>query len=176
MTDVRVRPLKRVEYDLLVDHGALGPEDRVELLDGMLVEMSPQGSRHAAVITRLTEILVLACAGGPYEVRPQVPFAASDVSEPEPDFAIVRRDHGLGHPAAAELVIEVAESSRALDLGRKARIYAAAGVPTYWVVDLQDRVIHVHTEPGSEGYGRVATATSATSPALGIDVDLAELP
>ncbi len=155
MPEVRVRPLRRAEYDVLVEQGLLTEQDRIELLDGELVAMSPQNAPHAGIVEALTERLVPALAGSA-RVRVQLPFAAGEHSEPEPDIAIVPadepRDH---HPERALQVIEVADATVRLDLVRKARIYAAAGVPTYWVIDLGDQVVHVHTGPSETGYATV---------------------
>src|ERR1700674_406937 len=106
----KIRPLRRGEYDCLVRAGSFEGE-RLELLYGRLVTMSPQGERHAFSITRLTEILVRGLAGRA-QVRVQLPFAASDISEPEPDLAVVvPGDYLDGHPRRALLVIEVAQAS-----------------------------------------------------------------
>lgn len=155
MPEVRVRPLRRVEYDMLVDHGMLTEQDRIELLDGELVAMSPQNEPHARIVEALTERLVPALAGTA-RVRVQLPFAAGEHSEPEPDIAIVPADEPRErHPERALLIIEVADATVRLDLVRKARIYAAAGIPTYWVIDIGDEVVHVHADPSQAGYGTV---------------------
>ncbi len=156
MPEVRVRPLRRVEYDVLVEQGMLTEQDRLELLDGELVAMNPQNAPHAGVVEALTERLVPALAGKA-RVRVQLPFAAGEHSEPEPDIAIVPADEPRDrHPERALQVIEVADATVRLDLVRKARIYAAAGVLTYWVIDLGDEVVHVHTGPSEAGYAAVS--------------------
>ena len=176
MSEVRTRPLRRAEYDVLIEQGAFGEDDRIQLLDGELVIMSPQGVPHATVVERLNELLMPALAGRA-RVRVQLPFAAGDLSEPEPDVAIVShdvpRDH---HPDSALLVIEVADTSLALDLGRKARIYAAAGIAEYWVIDTQREAIHVHTKPTDNGYAHV-DVRGADEPveALGTSMTLRQL-
>ena len=86
-------------------------------------------------------------------VRIQSPFAALDTSEPEPDVAIVPTgDYHREHPSEACLIIEVAQSSLRLDRGQKQRIYAQAGVPEYWIVNVPERCIEVYTDLGREGY------------------------
>lgn len=155
MPEVRVRPLRRAEYDVLVEHGMLTTQDRIELLDGELVATSPQKAPHAGVVEALNERLVPALAGRA-RVRVQLPLAAGEHSEPEPDVAIVPIDEPRDrHPERALLVIEVSDASVRLDLVRKARIYAAAGVPTYWVIDVGRDVVHVHTGPSDAGYASV---------------------
>jgi Uma2 family endonuclease len=156
----RTRPLRREEYDLLVEQGRF-EDEHVELLDGVLVEMSPQGEAHARVIVRLTERLVLALSGRA-AVRPQCPFAAGDTSQPEPDLAVVRQVPSLGGPRPSEafLVIEVAQTSLSKDRGLKARLYAAAGVGEYWVVDLESLAIEIRTQPGGGDYAQSRTVRS----------------
>ncbi len=155
MSDVTVRPLRRVEYDLLVEQGAFDEDERVELLDGELVAMRPQKATHARIVEALSERLMPALTGT-VRVRVQLPFAPDELSEPEPDVAIVPADAPRDrHPDVALHVIEVADTSLTLDLGRKARIYAAAGVPAYWVIDPSVPVVHVHSEPTSDGYASI---------------------
>jgi Uma2 family endonuclease len=146
-----MRPLRRVEYDRLVDAGAF-EDERVELLRGFLVTMSPQGNLHAWITAELTRLLIVQLAqrglDDRFVVRPQLPYAASDDSEPEPDLAIVpRQAFGDPHPDRALLVIEVADSSLRKDRDIKRDIYAEAGVPEYWIVDVAGRAVEVHTTP-----------------------------
>ncbi len=168
-----LRPLKRSEYDRLVALGAFDNE-HVELLAGVLVAVSPQGARHAQTIQRLTQRLVLALAGRA-EVRVQLPLAVSAESEPEPDFAVVvPGDYSEDHPGHALLVIEVAETSQHRDRTLKGRLYAAAGIPEYWLCDLTTCAIEVHTEPASDGYRRLETrrAGDTVAPAAFVDIVL----
>lgn len=173
--ELQVRPLKRREYDRLVDEGVFDDE-RIELLEGTLIEMSPEGTEHAWIIQELNRLLT---RGLPDELRLRVaaPFAANNVSEPEPDCAVVPvGDYWVDHPSVALLLIEVSRSSRRKDLGLKARIYGAAGVPSYWVVDLERRVVHVHQEPTGDGYGRVEQHPfTATLDAVGVEVSFGHL-
>src|SRR5262245_32807164 len=123
-----LRPLRRAEYDRLVELGAFA-EERIELLYGQLVQMSPQGTRHAYVIGQLNQILVPLLLKRAL-VRVQMPLAASDISEPEPDLALVEpRAHLSDHPQSAFLVVEVAGDSLQKDRVVKARLYAESGVP-----------------------------------------------
>lgn len=147
------RPLRRVEYDKLVALGIFENE-RVELLEGELVAMSPIGAPHNVAVQVLTEQLVLALHGRAW-VRPQMSFAAHELSEPEPDLAIVpRADYHAEQPSQALTVIEVAESSLAYDRGRKLRMYASCGVPEYWVVNLPERCVEVYRDPQPNLYAR----------------------
>jgi Uma2 family endonuclease len=176
MSEVRVRPLRRVEYDVLVEQGAFDPGERIQLLDGELVVMSPQHAPHAGIVEALNERLMPALVGSA-RVRVQLPFAAGEHSEPEPDLVVVPVDEPRDrHPQRALLVIEVADASLRLDLVRKARIYAAVGVPEYWVIDVARGVVHVHTDPTGEGYATVRRhGEDATLDACGVPLTLREL-
>ncbi len=149
----RQRLLHRDELQRMVAAGFFQHE-RVELLRGVLVQMSPQNEPHAAAIQMLNRILVPALLGRA-DVRVQLPFAASDDSMPEPDLALVEpRYFGDHHPGQAFLIIEVADSSLELDRGDKARLYAESGVPEYWVVSIPDRIVEVFSEPSRGAYLR----------------------
>lgn len=138
-------------YDRMVASGALEGEP-VELLEGLLVEvMSPQSPSHAAVIERLTRYL----GGARARVRVQLPLAVPPDSEPEPDLALVAEEPPPGsHPRTALLVVEVSFSSPLVDRGVKAGLYARAGVPVYWLVDVLGRTVEVRGDPGADGYRR----------------------
>jgi Uma2 family endonuclease len=145
----------RSEYEQLVHRGALD-DAPVELLYGRLVSMSPQGEPHAYSVSQLMTLLVRAL-GERARVRVQAPFAASDDSEPEPDVAVVAPGNYLdGHPQSAALIVEVAETSLTRDR-TKARLYAAAGVTEYWIVNLVDKVVEVHLDPRVGGYASVTS-------------------
>jgi Uma2 family endonuclease len=151
--ELPIRPLRRREYELLAEAGAFENE-KVELLYGRIVQMSPQGTEHAFSITRLTKVLILAL-GDQATVRPQLPFAASEYSMPEPDLAVVAELRADAHPERALLVIEVAFSSLRIDRRIKARLYAETGIPEYWVVDVAHGEVIVHTVPSESGYRRI---------------------
>lgn len=149
---LQVRPLRRIEYDRLVAAGMFEGE-RIELLRGALVVMSPQSLEHIVAIRRLTMILAPALVGRAV-VQVQGPLAVSDDSEPEPDVSIVTGDEDA-LPSTAFLVIEVAVSSVRTDMEVKARIYGEAGVPEYWVVDVPRRVVVRHLSPEGDAYRAV---------------------
>ena len=126
-------------------------DERVELLDGTIVSMSPQNSPHAGAAHRLHRVLA-AALGNTAEVRMQLPIILDDWSEPEPDVAVCRPDRydytrGHPHPDDILLLCEVASSSLAYDRGAKAAAYAASGIPAYWIVDLDARTIEVRSNP-----------------------------
>ena len=159
------RPLTREQYEILVAADVYDGQP-VELIEGVVVDVAPQGPEHSFVVRRLTTGLAVRLAaafGERYEVSPQVPFAATDLSEPEPDLYVIDRADSIptAHPSRAHLVIEIAQSSQRKDLGIKARIYAAAVVPQYWVVDLAAGRVVVHTDPLA-GDGTAAAATYGT--------------
>ena len=160
-----VRPLRRVEYDKLAELGVF-EDERIELLEGALVYMSPIGPRHSSAVQKLTALLVTAL-GDRAAIRPQLPLAASDFSEPEPDILVAPPDdYDTAHPSRAYLVIEVAESSLAKDRGIKQRIYAQNGVPEYWIVDVVARSIEAYSQPAGGSYARVLTYSRDDSIAL----------
>jgi len=141
--------MPRARYDRLVEAGVFGPDDRVELLDGLLVAREPQGARHATVVALARAVLEKAF-GRSYHVREEKPIALDEQSEPEPDIVVVPgrpRDYLDAHPSRPVLVVEVAETSLTLDRLRKGGLYARAGVTDYWVVNLLDEVLEVYREP-----------------------------
>jgi Uma2 family endonuclease len=151
----RPRLLRRVEYERLVADGFF-QDEHVELLHGVLVTMSAQGGRHSAtaawIARHLGRMLDLS-----FEVRSHSPFAASEYSEPEPDVGVYPQGPRGDHPATAFLLVEVADASLAKDRRIKTGIYAAAGVPEYWIVDLQHDRIEVLTQPDESDYQHRAT-------------------
>jgi Uma2 family endonuclease len=152
----RVRPLLRADFERLIDSGAFD-EERIELLDGVIVEMSPQSERHSKVVTRLATLLIQA-TGDRTSVRVQMPFAASPESLPEPDIAVVPSAGAEdARPDTALLLVEVSEASLRKDRTLKAELYARAGVPTYWIVNLVDRCIEIRTQPVDGAYTRLET-------------------
>jgi Uma2 family endonuclease len=149
-------------YFGLVHAGVLNEDDRVELLDGVIVAEPPMDPPHASGITSLTKAL-LRVVGDRAVVRMQAPFIANPFSVPEPDAAVVpgaANDYLDRHPSEALLVVEVSDSSLQQDRLSKSRIYAGAGVPEYWIVNLRDGRVEVFREPdaGRRVYGARASA------------------
>lgn len=145
----RGRLLSVDAYHRLIETGVLGEDDRVELLDGELVAMSPQSRAHANMLVRLTAMLD-PCTRFGLHVRAQLPLTFLR-SEPEPDLAVVSgpppESLDAAHPVTALLVIEVSLDSLASDRTRKAAIYAEAGIAEYWIVDLAGRRVEVRRGP-----------------------------
>lgn len=145
------------EYHQMADAGIFNEDSRIELIDGDLIDMSPLGQGHAAVVNRLTRALVMAY-GDRAIVSIQNPVRLSLVSEPQPDVAILRcRDdfYDTGEPpgpADVLLLIEVADSSLRFDKTVKLPLYARAGIGEVWIVDLQKRVLDAHRRPAGGSY------------------------
>jgi Uma2 family endonuclease len=171
----RIRPLRRVDYEALVERGLLD-DSRVELLLGTLVDMSPQGPLHASAVRFLAEQLIRGLPGD-VQTRVQSPLALSHDSEPEPDIAVVPAgDYRQSHPSQALLVVEVSDTSLDKDRGVKTALYAIAGIPEFWLVNLLDRVVEVHRQPSAGRYSVIERAgpglaiAPAAFPSLGLAV------
>jgi Uma2 family endonuclease len=152
------------DYHRLGTAGILGEDDRVELLEGQLVDMSPIGPRHALTIDVLNELLVMAVAGRAM-VRVQNPIVLNDRSEPQPDFTLVRRPwrgYPDAHPGPDDvlLLIEVADSSLDFDRGAKLELYARAGIREFWIVDLTTDCVLVHRKPSGNRYQQITRVES----------------
>jgi Uma2 family endonuclease len=157
---VKVRNPQHLSRDEYHSMGAAGVlDDRTELLDGEICMMSPIGSRHARAVTHLQYALHDAL-GDSAVVWSQNPIALDESSEPQPDIAVMKPrddDYGDSVPAASDvlLVIEVADTTLALDRGQKLALYARSRIPEYWVVDLAGRAVFVHREPAGDEYGHI---------------------
>jgi Uma2 family endonuclease len=175
-----LRLISRAEYDRMVEAAIFDEDERIELLRGVIVKKSKRNWHHAAVVSWLTEQLILQLAGA-FEVRPQLPYAADDWSEPELDLLITRKNPALrDHPSEALLIIEVAESSLRRDRGIKARIYAEARVPEYWIVDLRKMTVEVHTRPVDDRYELVVVMRDGEvlrpTQLPGVELAIADMP
>jgi len=151
-----LRRWTRLEYERLIEHGFFQPGDPVELVGGALIVAEPQGSTHFTSIQLVDEALRAGFGRG-WVVRVQGPIALDDESEPEPDVAVVPgrpRDYVSAHPARPVLVVEISESSLALDREVKGSLYARAGVTDYWIINLVDRVVEVYRDPAPEPSAR----------------------
>jgi Uma2 family endonuclease len=143
------------EYHRLIEAGGFDEDARIELIDGLLVDMSPKTAPHENAIAWLNQLLVLSVDLDRFEVRVSAALTTGN-SEPEPDIIVIERDAPRPyHPGTAALIIEVAVSSQRRDLRHKPPIYAGAGVPDYWVVDLDAGRVVVHGSPRDGAYDRV---------------------
>lgn len=145
----RQRRLSAEDYHRMTEAGILDEDDRVELLEGVIVEMSPQGPKHAMLIQRLCDP-TFAKVPPDFVIRCQLPLTLSRDSEPEPDVSVVRRADAASHsshPTTAALVCEVAGDSLQKDRLTKSALYAGAGVPEYVVVNVEQVCLEVHRDP-----------------------------
>jgi Uma2 family endonuclease len=152
-------------YQMMVATGVLTKYDRIELIEGDMLDMAPMGTRHSAITSRLTELFVLAVSrsatvvvGGPVNL--------GEFSEPQPDLMLLKRraDFYSGKiPESADvlLLIEVSDSSLAFDQGVKLNLYARYGVAEYWVVDVEGQRAVTYREPAAKAYGRALEFTAA---------------
>jgi Uma2 family endonuclease len=179
-------PLKRhpfsvAEYHRMAETGILTEDDRVELIEGEIIEMSPKGSRHSGCINALTEL----CgekARGEAHVSVQNPIRLDDFSEPEPDLALLKRreDHyrrATPTPDGVLLVIEVSDTTATYERGVKIPLYARSGIREAWIVDLTREKVEVYARPEHGGYkqfreaGRGEAVAPQGVPSLALAVD-----
>ena len=167
------------EYYRMAEAGVLPPGRRTELIDGDVIEMSPIGPLHAAVV-RLIQGRLQEQLGRGAILSVQLPIRLGEAGEPQPDIAVLRaRSDGYAreHPTPADvlLVIEVSDTTLAFDRTVKAPLYARAGIVEYWLVDLVNRLVEVHRSPSADGYREVvrAVAGGTLSPGAFPDVRIA---
>ncbi|MDQ3252827.1 MAG: Uma2 family endonuclease [Acidobacteriota bacterium] len=177
------RHFNTAEYYRMAAAGVLSENDRVELIEGEIVEMNPIGSRHAACVGRLTKLLER-LAGDYAIVWVQNPVQVNDYSEPLPDVALLKpRDdfYAQANPQPADvlLIIEVADSSVEYDREIKMPLYAQSGIPEVWLINLPQDTLEIYTQPLGEAYrqirlvkrGESLTAQTISSLALTIKAD-----
>lgn len=150
------RQFNVTEYNRMAETGILSEDDRVELIEGEIIEMSPIGSRHAACVRRLDALFNRQLAGVA-QVSAQNPVLLDEYSEPEPDIALLKsRDdfYAEAHPLPFDvlLIVEVADTSAEYDRKVKAPLYAQAGIPEMWLVNLPEEIIEVYTQPENGAY------------------------
>lgn len=174
----------RVEDYLLLDaSGAFDAYAKTELIEGEIVYMNAQNRPHARIKSELFFAIssVLRETSLPLTAIVEGSIAMPDDSVPEPDIVLTSEPEGDGliPLQSVALLVEVADTTLANDLGRKARLYAAKGVPEYWVVDINNRTIHQFWEPGETAYGRASTIafneTLAAATIDGLSVSTANL-
>jgi Uma2 family endonuclease len=175
------RPFTTREYHRLIEAGILTADDRVELIDGEVIQMAPIGPRHAACVKRLAELLgekVKRLAN----IGVQDPIQLDDYSEAQPDISLLKRRadfYARSHPTPQDvrLAIEVADMTIESDRQVKIPAYARAGIPEAWLVDLANDRIEIHTQPASGIYQEIRfvlrgqKAVSQTIPQLKLKVD-----
>lgn len=168
------------EYHQMARAGLLDETDRVELIEGELIDMAPIGSRHAYLVDRLAE--AFRRNGSECLVRVQNPVRLDEYNEPQPDIALVKdKSYMEAHPTGEDvlLIVEVSDSSLEYDRDVKLSLYARHGIPEVWLVDVNARELTLHREPAEGQYRliRKPTATEAVSPVAlpGVAIALAEV-
>ncbi len=156
-----IRRLTKRDYYRMAEIGILGPDERTELLEGVIYTKPPSTGPHYGTINRLSHLLLERYSGRAV-VHVQNPVTLDDYSVPEPDVALLEWDEDFYRwrepsPSNTLLAIEVAVTSLRFDLGRKAALNAQHGVAELWVVDVLKGRVTVHREPGPEGYAEVFT-------------------
>jgi Uma2 family endonuclease len=156
------RPITVEEYQRMGEVGIIGPGERVELVDGELIAMPPIGDAHGSATTRLT-LLFIERFNRRAIVWTQGPIVANDISEPEPDLTLVRWDPAFlikkkPRPGDIHLIIEAADCSLGFDRIRKRRLYASAGIPEYWILNLVDETVEVFRDVKDGEYQTSFTA------------------
>ncbi|MCL1468235.1 MULTISPECIES: Uma2 family endonuclease [Argonema] len=169
MTATQIRLWTVEEYHRMIDAGILSPDDKVELLEGKIVKMSPQRPPHAGT-TQRTDRYLQNLLRDLAEIRVQLPITLS-TSEPEPDIAVVRIDpnaYGENHPNANDifLLIEISYTTLKIDREEKAPIYARANIPEYWILDISNRRVYIFRNPTESGYQEqiILNADAAIAP------------
>ena len=165
--DVQRRSFTVEEYDAMAKAGILSEDDRVELLNGEIVEMSPIGSNHSGCVNRLTRLFSDQIDDRAI-LSVQNPMRLNAHSEPEPDLALlVPRDdfYAQGHPEPDDvlLVVEVAETSAEFDRQVKLPLYAEAGIPEVWLIDLAESRVETYRDPSASGYAQIQQRASGES-------------
>jgi len=158
-------------YFQMTECGIIAPDDRVELLEGLIVSMAAQSAPHAAAVHRV-QLAMQAKIGTQAAIRTQMTFLAGGKSVPEPDIAVVpgkAEDYFDEHPSSAFLIVEVAFSSLIQDRLTKAAIYGRAGIPCYWIVNLRDHCIEVFRDPDRERAEYRSVSRAAGGQAVVID-------
>lgn len=161
---VSIRRWTREEYERLVEQGFFHPEEKIELVDGVIFGKTPQTRAHTTSVL-LTEGVLRPLFAKGFDIRVQMPLALGFDSEPEPDLAVVSggpMDYLDAHPSTAVLVVEVAEISLLHDR-KKAGLYARAGIPEYWLVNLTDGCLEVYRAPKKGAYSSRAVLSTGDS-------------
>ncbi len=168
--DLKRRRFTTDEYHQIAQAGILGEDDRVELIEGEIVEMTPIGARHAECVDRLTDLFARAF-GDAARVRVQNPIVLGEHSESQPDVALVRPKPGFytsGHPTPGDvlLLVEVADSSVDPDRRVKVPLYVRSAIQEMWLVDLEQDTITIYRDPTPDGYrsARVARRDDELAP------------
>lgn len=164
------------EFDRMLDSGILGPDERLELMDGIVIEREPMNAAHASIVARLTKRLQQALRDRAL-LWPQLPIVASPRSKPFPDVALVlpRDDFytaRLPIPEEVFAIVEVSDSMLDYDRGEKLPMYARAGIPEYWVIDVKAKSVEVYRDRHDLGYGARAVFLKGRGVAFAVFPDI----
>jgi Uma2 family endonuclease len=181
--NVRKHLTNITEWQKLGEANIFPPGSRLELIEGEILEMAPIGSNHSGHINRLVKLLTKLI---PDDIIPSVqnPLRLSDLSEPEPDFMLLKPNadfYSSRHPNADDvlLLIEVADSSLSFDQNEKLRLYAAHNIPEYWLLNLKDSCLEVYRQPHGDCFGEKTTLRVGDSVTLSqlnpITIDIADI-
>ncbi|HEV7516125.1 MAG TPA: Uma2 family endonuclease [Thermoanaerobaculia bacterium] len=167
--DIQKRLFTCAEYETMLAAGILSEDDRVELIEGEILQMSPIGSPHAGCINRVNR--VFAPLVGRTILSVQNPLRLNDLSEPQPDFVLLRPREDFyadSHPGPEDvlLLVEVADASLGFDRRVKAPLYALNGIAELWIVDLLGRAVEVYRHPSPRGYQEVRRYERGDLPGL----------
>jgi Uma2 family endonuclease len=170
-------------YYKMAEAGILTRDDRVELIDGEIIDMNPIGSPHASIAKRLIQLFAPAAATGEVLLCVQDPLRLDAANEPQPDLMLLRPRADIyraSHPGAADglLLVEISDSSLAYDRGRKLPLYAKFGVPEVWIVDIAGSAVEFYRQPHDGTYtstGRLTGGSLAPDLVPSVAIDVAAL-
>jgi Uma2 family endonuclease len=172
------------EWQKMVAANAFSPENRIELINGEILEMPPIGFNHAGHVNRMTNVFAFLVVEKKAIISVQNPLQLGDLSEPQPDFMLLRLEENCyttRHPQPEDvlLLVEVADSSLSYDRERKQRLYAMFGIPEYWLINLNNESLEVYRQLSDESYAQKLTLyhgeTLALSQLEGVVVNTATI-
>ncbi len=186
LAEIQRKMFSIAEYQHMTETGILNENDRLELIEGEIVNMAAIGSHHAACVDRLTRLFVTGL-GKKAIVRIQGPFTIGEFSEPEPDVLLLKPCNDFYtnvHPGPEDvlLVVEVSDTTLDYDRNFKIPLYARAGIREAWIVNLQETYIEVYSTPSKQGYkmlrkyyeGGILTVSSFPDIKIAVDELLAD--
>lgn len=180
--ELQRRLINAAEYHLMQRAGILTADDKVELLRGEIIHMSPRSSQHSNTVRRITQLLYQKVASSTV-ISVQEPISMSDLSEPEPDVALLSQPHSKyqgRHPQPLDvlLLIEVSLSTLESDRTIKLPLYSEAGIPECWIVNLQEGEVEVYRQPLADGYRvsiRYKPGEDIPLPSLGVSLAVSDI-
>lgn len=164
---VKLRPIKTAEYDLMIKSGVFNEDDHIELLNGVIIEKMPKGTKHSSANDRAARVFYKTLDENVI-IRNQNPIWLDEFSEPEPDIVLAMKNAGEyenSHPTPKDilLILEIADSTLAYDRNTKSLAYARAGIRQYILLNVQEKTLEDYREPGADGYGSKQTYRTGQS-------------